>query len=73
MKREKFEKLLTQRGYKPSDNLEVLNKPEYSIWENPHSNILIEVRNVTFARVIKFNSGEFGYIESLRFDQNNCI
>lgn len=72
MTKEKFVKMLKCRGYKET-NLYEPRKPEFSVWEKEQSNILIEVRNVTFARVIRFLNGRLGYIEALPFKRYNCI
>ena len=73
MSKEKFVRILSRRGYKPSQDYSLPNKPEFSIWEKPNSNIIIEVRTRTFARVIKFLDGRFGYVEALPFNKNSCI
>jgi len=67
MTRKKFQKLLKKKGY--------VQVPWYKkdLWEKCGINILIEVRRVTFVKVIRFKNGSMGYVESLYFKQHGGL
>ena len=67
MTRRKFQKLLKKKGY-----IQV-SWYDKDLWEKCGINILIEVRRITFAKVIRFENGSMGYIESLYFKQHGGL
>jgi hypothetical protein len=73
MTKSKFEKLIHNRGYRPSDVYQRKDRPDFKVWSKNGSNILLEVRRMTYARVIRFKSGRFGYVEALPFSKHNQI
>jgi len=72
MSREKFLRMIQHRGYEPSKQY-IPEDSDSSIWKKINSNIILEVRRMTYVRVILFDDGQLGYIESLPFNKNSSI
>jgi hypothetical protein len=61
MTKKEFEKLLIQKGYKSFDD----------VWKK--SNIIIKINRITYTKLIQFQSGFIGYIESPYFSQHRSL
>lgn len=59
-KREKTQELLKKLGY-------------VELWVQPDSNIIIKLNEKSFDRIIQFEDGNLGHLESLSFDKLRSI
>ena len=55
-KREKTQELLKKLGY-------------VELWVRPDSNVVIKLNEKSFDRIIQFEDGGYGHLESLSFDK----
>ena len=68
MTKEDFISKLESKGYKIN--------PQYTdldVWEQSGNNILIHVKKNSFDRIIRFDNGNLGHAESLKFDKHHIL
>jgi len=65
---EDFINTMKLKGYRINPNY-----VENETWEQEGNNILIRIRMTSFSRIIRFDSGSLGHLESLSFKKHYAL